>query len=84
MRITVSIKTLLRDIDRGPVGCSLKGEGGVVRSGIVCVLGWVIAHIADAVVLIDTINPFPHVTPQALNSMPNHIDIAIRSGRSTR
>jgi len=84
MRITASVKTLLRDITGRPVGCSLKGEGGVVRSGIVCVLGRVVAHIVSAVVPVDTIDPFPHITPQTLDTAPNHINLAVCSGRSAR
>ena len=84
MRITASIKTLLRDITGRPVGCTLKGKGGVVRGGIVCVFGRVITHIVSAAVPVDTINPFPNITPQTLDTTPNNINLTVCSGRSTR
>ena len=84
MRITASVKPLLCDITGRPVRCSLKGEGGVVRSGIVRILGRVIAHIVSAVVPVDTINPFPNITPQTLDTAPNYINLTVCSGRSAR
>ena len=84
MRITTRIKTLLRDIATRPVGCALERQGGIVRSGIVCVLGRVIAHIVSAVVPVDTINPFTNITPQTLDTAPNYINLTVCPGRSTR
>ena len=84
MRITASVKPLLCDITGSPVGCALKGKGGVVRSGIVCVLRRGIARIVNAVIPVDTINPFPNITPQTLDTAPNHINLTVCSGRSTR
>ena len=82
MRVVARVKTFLGDVRTAPIRSTRVGEFGVIACGIVCILGRVVADIVRAVVPVHTVNPFPHIAPQTLDTSPHDIDLAVRARRS--
>lgn len=61
MFVVACVKTFLSDVGKRPVRCSCEEQSGVVRCGIVCVLGGVIANVVSDTIPVDTIDPFPNI-----------------------
>ena len=82
MRVVARVKTFLGDVRTAPIRSTRVGEFGVIACDIVCILGRVVADIVRAVVPVHTVNPFPHIAPQTLDTSPHDIDLAVRARRS--